>query len=563
MASVNVCFAQKASKAKAPKNQISGPIITYDSVRSYNGSVFAIPAKITEYDYATKRYVSRNIRNHNDSIFIKWIQPNRTSIAIRHKDSPYNSTSQYQYAIISYPDGSFYEGEYGATYKGDLLDSIKFVDGTLNYKNGDKYIISKKHNGYAHVQLANIEPKTYVVENYEFTLPAKTIPLSVDNIITTLNNQMNEQNPNPAVKYEDVIKEGLIDPAFWISHDYPSVLAMKNLDKVSKEINAQIAKEEAARETLRALPQEKYSGLYAVSPIGQCTADYTFKTLDNIRYKDGKIHCYLPAQNSTTATSTSKSSTDLYGTYDNGKRIGDWKYIHKIYKKNRYDQGVKRTETYQVEDARDGIYKDNKREGKWVVKKFSNQSVLRDNITNFTIDSVYSTANFENGVFVGEFLYRSYYHKKDYNQNIGTQKIIKGKFSDKGVMVGDWTIEIVKYRDEQISSHLIETYVFDHEGFITCFRMFGPQTGAYFNITPNGVEKGNTDYNLSRDELNKYNKLFNTNITRLYPVPIYNRFDEYDDDLFNALNMWMSKFAKMNLTQDDEDQCKYYSRQIY
>ena len=92
------------------------------------------------------------------------------------------------------------------------------------------------------------------------------------------------------------------------------------------------------------MPSNKYSGTYVASIIGPCNAEYQYKEIDGIRYKDGDINC-------------TTGDINLNGTYKQGERNGNWT--------------LKKGNEIMIS----GEYNNNRRTGKWIYNmSFQNSS---------------------------------------------------------------------------------------------------------------------------------------------------------------------------------------------
>ena len=563
---VNVAYSQRIGKLigkiKAKTQAVAEPSIYYDSINMGNNNWIVYPGRIR----LNGEMLSTNVFN-NDTITLRYVLSNKSLIEIKHLGRGVD----HQRARITYPDGSYYEGEYDFLYaetNPDLVnDSLKYIDGILYYKNGDKLEINR-NDVYRIVHLNNITPQTFILGNYEFTLPRKITRVSNSRVVDILNNQSNENNTNPAVEYATFIKSNIIDPSFWESGNYPSVIATKRMESITNDVKKKQDETLEIKEQLKSAAISQYSGAYRVDGLGNCKADYTYKTINNIRYKDGKIHCYTEPINIDDRSAPQlirkhKRVQDLYGLYDNGERTGKWE-VKSFESKSLYRNisSVKNSDHDYSRYSVSGNYKCNRRDGDWVLYSNSKTDKWEYN-TNHMIksDSIYSKTSFKNGVFIGDFIL---IRIESYNNKTTSEKTT-GRFTENGVMDGDWVVEKITTTDNEKSNHSIETIKYTNAAIVS-YKIELPMTGALFEITTNGISKANTSVNVSREEYEGY-KFALFDIVQgidLQPIaremPMSNNYPSGLSQIHSAINIWLTQFAYMEVPQDNEYLVKFYGK---
>ena len=554
----NVAYSQRIgkliNKIKAKTEEVAEPSNYYDSIPMRNNSWIVYPRII---DKGGEMFPTGGPMNCKS---LRYILSDKSEINIEH----IGQEVQYNRAKITWPDGSYYEGEYDFFSN----DSLKYIDGILHYKNGDKFEI-KRSLGYGVVYLNNILPQTFVLGNHEFTLPNKVTRISGNRIVNIINEQLNENNINPAVEYDKIISSNIIDPSFWTLGNYPSVIATQCMESITKDIKNKQNEASETKEQLKTITATQYNGAYIVGYLGNCKADYTYKTINNIRYKDGKIHCYTEPINIDDRSSAPqlirkhKRVQDLYGLYDNGERTGKWE-IKSFESKSLYRNrsSVKNLDHDYSRYSVSGNYKCNHRDGDWVLYSNSKTDKWEYN-TNHMIksDSIYSKTSFTNGVFTGDFIL---IRIESYNNKTTSEKIT-GRFTENGVMDGDWVIEKITTTDDEKSNHSIETTKYTNAAIVS-FKAELPMTGASLTITDNGIEKVNTNVNISQEQYEACKILFNKKNNDLNPITIETPKYTYTgclsglQKIHDAIEIWLSQFALMEVPQDNEYLVKYYGK---
>lgn len=563
---VNVAYSQRIgkliSKIKAKAEKITEPSIYYDSINMGNNNWIVYPSRIRSNGEMLQ---TRGV--YSDTITLRYVLSNKSLIEIKHLGRGVD----HQLARITYPDGSYYEGEYdflyASTHPNLVNDSLEYIDGVLYYKNGDKLEI-KRNEAYRIARLNNITPKTFVLGNYEFTLPSKIVRTSNSYIINKLNNQLNENNTNPAVEYDIFIKSNIIDPSFWESGNYPSVIATQCMESITNDVKKKQDEALEIKGQLKSAAISQYSGAYIVSDLGSCKADYCYKTINNIRYKDGKIHCYTDPINIEDKSSPQlikklKQTQDLHGLYDNGERIGKWEMkLSKSSSLYRNLHTTKNSDHNLFQYTVNGNYKCNRRDGEWIIHLSSESDKWEFNTDHIIAsDSLYSKTSFSNGVFAGDFMLMEF---KSDNNKLTSKKII-GRFSDNGVMDGDWVVETITTTNNETSNHVVETFKYTNAAIVS-YKIELPMTGALFVITTNGIEKINTSVNVSQEEYESYKFALFDVVQNRDLQPIVNKIHKLNDypsglsQIHSAINMWLTQFAYMEVPQDNEYLVKFYGK---
>ncbi len=500
---------------------------------------------------------------------VRYVYPDQSVMTVVYKSESRYSDSAW-FGKIIFPDSSYYEGVYRFNlfnYYGELALQFHLRGnddkyGEMHYKNGDivysnrdvikseaviptvsALALPTRLNTYVKY-VNNIPCSHFVVDDYDFFLPnysrilddgtmlsPKSMVKKIEDIMKKAEFHSNEKMQGYFWETHLYTSEhGCYLPSynqepFWKTGKYPSVIMNDNIELLHQCINTYNENKRKLKEQIASLPSNKYSGTYVASIIGPCNAEYQYKEIDGIRYKDGDINC-------------TTGDINLNGTYKQGERNGNWT--------------LKKGNEIMIS----GEYNNNRRTGKWIY----NMSFQKSSNKAHKI-KIKSEANFKDGILVDNIFYEK---TEPINANL-KKTTINGQFTAEGVIDGDWRMEekIIVDNKEKLIRIFITSY---DDGRVVSMEILDPNTGGWAKITKNGVEYKNipednydkvllnSDYirGLLYNDNNGVYEVINTNNS-----PACNVNQDISDDI---LELWLDSFWHMQNPNDNEFLCKYYSR---
>ncbi len=506
----------------------------FDSLK--NGTVLLYPIKDGDKD----------IRNVDS---LKYIYPDQSEITIYGKlyiSSLYNEENN-NFARIVYPDNSYYLGKFHINrFTGEIvLNWNTEFESSMHYKNGDLFYCRKGNihdstiTGYYLKPITELLPQHFIVDDYDFFLPnyklfkdgigvsdapdfglsyirKNILPFNADSLENIKNNIKN--NPGNIYLLKSILKPNLGDiKMFWKTGSYPSVVIKENIKLIQQYCEENKTK---LNEQLKNIPLNKYSGVYRANsafikdypPTNSLwNAEYTYKELDEVRYKEGSIKCTTP------------DGFNLMGQYMFGKRTGTWTF------KGKNGALIK------------GEYNNNRRIEKWTYKDINKRVVIE------------SEANFNNGILVDDFLYCKV------DELAGFKLTVRGQFTTDGIIDGPWYIEFIPINGNTTERKRITTYTYE-DGHPISIEDKYPDTGAIIRVTKNGIVSKNFQL-ISRQ--NYYNSLRDRLLSGDIPTVKAMNIDSiltYRGQLFEYLSIWLQPLYWMENPNDNEFECKYYSK---